>query len=140
MFKKVVLDSLNGVLTTLAFFNCNSPNPFFSGFESDKILFSFNKNSSKCTSRYVECSFDSQDDFFNESPEKVCSALEDLTQMEFFSPKKISKNFPGQVKQFFNKWLKLVDQNSEKKSPFSKKTLDYNSSTKKYSKCTSGHA
>ena len=50
--------------TTLACINCKSPKIFNSKFESEEGFFLCKTNYSKCTSRYVQCSFDSQSDFF----------------------------------------------------------------------------
>ena len=62
-----------------------------------------NKNSSKCTSRCVECSFDSQDDFFTECPESFCSGWKNLTQMEIFQKKSFFQIFSMTVKTIFLK-------------------------------------
>ena len=88
-----------------------------------KVFFSFNKNSSQCTSRYVDCSFDSPDDFFHRMSGKSLLHFERSHTNGIFPKKRISNFFPEQLKRFLNKWLKLVDQNSENNQSIPKKNV-----------------
>ena len=122
-FKKVFLDPLNGVLTTLAFLNCKSPNSFFSGFESEKKIFSFKKNSSKCTSRYVECSFDSQDAFFHRMSGKFLLHFERSHTNGNFSQKRNFQIFSRTVKTIFKQMVETCRSNFRNFSLYSEQNV-----------------
>ena len=140
-FKKVVLDSLNAVLPTLAFLNCKSLNPFFSGFESEKKSFFFNQQ--KLLKRYLKLlrvQFWQLWWIFYRMSGKFLLHFERSHTNGIFSEKRNFQFFSRTVKTIFKQWLKLVDQNSENNRSIPKQMLDYDSSKKKDSKCSSGHA